>query len=429
MKIYLHTHGCRLNAAETQNLKEQLFFMGHEIVQNMDPSVEVAIVNTCAVTNLAEQKCRQTLRQILKKNPKIALIVTGCLAEKNPDSLSQLGKRVYIVKNADKHTIPERLEELFHEAFATKKEQIQNVGTFTFPCRLKETYNKRYNLKIQEGCDFFCAYCIIPRLRGRSRSRDFKNLIEDAKLHIEKGVKEIILTGVNMGLYRDGSKNLSDVVTELNQIPGLERIRLSSIELKTIPDGILEQMQDPTNKLVKYLHLPLQSGSDRILQRMRRHYTIAEAQSYLEMLAKNIPGIGLGTDLIVGFPGESESDFEDSVTLVRDSPLQYAHIFSYSVREGTVAAMMKEQFLTKAVIAERSQRLHAISYEKHQKFLESYIGKTEKVLFEDREQNTFPGLTENYIRVIMQDTQNDLTNQMHPVKLTELKKGYLLGML
>ncbi|MDR0590861.1 MAG: MiaB/RimO family radical SAM methylthiotransferase [Puniceicoccales bacterium] len=430
MKVYIHTHGCRLNAAESRFFAEALESRGYEIARAMDGTVDCAVVNSCAVTEQAESKCKQTLRQIIRTQPDVLLVVTGCLAEKNPHMLLDLHRRILVLGNAEKHRVADYLErystagngpEIVHKP-------IENAS-FTLPCLLDRPYARRYNLKIQEGCDFGCSYCIIPRLRGRARSRDFRNLVEDAAIHVARGVKEIILTGVNVGTYRNDSKKLADVIAELGAIPGLARIRLSSIEFGTISDEILSQMADPGSKLVKYLHMPIQSGSDRILRLMGRRYGIAAVGDYLGDVAKRIPGIGLGTDLMVGFPGESGRDFECSVELLEGSPLQYAHIFSYSPREGTAAGAMEGQWVNRREIERRSEALRAVSREKRYQFLERQVGQCEEVLFEDPGESGFAGFTEHYAKVLVKNSAENLRNQMRRVHLVKNCGTFLLGEL
>jgi threonylcarbamoyladenosine tRNA methylthiotransferase MtaB len=417
-----------LNAAESRTLVETLEAAGCEIVYVMDQSVDIAIVNSCAVTNQAESKCKQTIRQIVRTHPDVALVITGCFAEKNPQAILNYHHRILILGNSEKHRVVNHIRAL--DLQKNFSEIIQNSlenSNFEIPCSLRHPYRKRYNLKIQEGCNFFCSYCIIPQLRGRARSRNFKNLVEDATIHAQKGAKEIVLTGVNIGTYENDSKNLADVITALNEIPEIQRIRLSSIELQTIPETVLEQMADNNNKLVKYLHLPIQSGSDRILQLMRRRYTIAEAKNYLEQVAKQIPGVGLGTDLIVGFPSETEKDFTYSVDLIQNSPLQYAHVFSFSRREKTIANLMENQFIDLKEIERRSKILRISSKKKHGQFLEQQLDKIEAVLFENEEKFGFPGLTENYIRVLINNYPTDLTNQIKKVRLIKNYTTHMLG--
>jgi threonylcarbamoyladenosine tRNA methylthiotransferase MtaB len=428
--VYVHTHGCRLNAAESRTFIETLEAAGYEVAQVMDRSIDVAIVNSCAVTQEAESKCKQTIRQIVRTQPHVALVITGCLAEKNPSELLGLHDRILILGNSEKHRIFEHIDRLDLRKKFTEISRYPIVKSdFEFPCLLHRPYRQRYNLKIQEGCNFFCSYCIIPTLRGRARSRDFKNLIEDAEIHVRQGVREIVLTGTNIGVYRNSGKKLSDVIATLNEIPELQRIRLSSIEFKTIDDAILTQMADPKHKLVKYLHLPIQSGSDRILRAMRRHYTLAEAEDYVESVAKAIPNIGLGTDLIVGFPGESDEDFECSIHLIQETAFQYVHVFSYARREGTAANLLEGQFVTRNEIDRRSKVLRDLSWKKRCQFFEQQIGKTELVLFEDRKKSAFPGFTENYIKVLVLNAPRDLSNQIGKVRLIQNCGTFIRGEL
>jgi threonylcarbamoyladenosine tRNA methylthiotransferase MtaB len=417
-----------LNAAESRTFVEALEAAGHDIAHTMDQSVDIAVINSCAVTEQAESKCKQTIRQIIRIQPNVTLIITGCLAEKNSQECLKLHDRVLVLGNSEKHRMIAHIDTLdLRKKISKLVKNPLGKANFEIPCALRRPYCERYNLKIQEGCDFFCSYCIIPHLRGRARSRNFENLVKDAAIHGKQGVKEIVLSGVNIGVYENNAKNLADVIAALNEIPEIQRIRLSSIELKTIPDAVLEQMANDNNKLVKYLHLPIQSGSDRILQLMRRHYTIAEARDYLAWVAKQISGIGLGTDLIVGFPGESEEDFTYTLSFLQNSPLQYAHVFSYSQREGTVAALMRDRLIASKEINRRSKILRTLSHEKRYNFYEKFIGFEQDVLFENKNRIGFPGYTENYIRAIVENSSKDLTNQLVRVKLIQNCGDYMRG--
>ncbi|MDR2200921.1 MAG: radical SAM protein, partial [Puniceicoccales bacterium] len=225
MRVYVHTHGCRLNAAESRHWIEELESQGLTVTEKMDETVNVAIVNSCAVTDEAESKCRQSIRQIIRIQPEVGLIITGCMVERNPQALLRAHHRLLILGNGEKHRLVTHIRDLARgKIIAPIIRPILAKEDFTLPCVLEKDYPKRYNLKIQEGCDFGCSYCIIPRLRGKGRSRDFGNLLEDARIHVQKGVKEIVLTGINVGLYGNDSKHLSDVITALNDLPGLERI-------------------------------------------------------------------------------------------------------------------------------------------------------------------------------------------------------------
>lgn len=428
MKIYIRTHGCRLNSAESRWIAEELSYRGFEIADTLPERCDAVIVNTCAVTNESESKCLQTLRQLHRKYPTSLLIVTGCLAEKSPELLLKNFNNILILGNSEKHHLPNHLVTAFGDSTyrGIKQTQIEK-STFCIGCHLQQKFNQRYNLKIQEGCDFFCSYCIIPHLRGRSRSREFNDILEDARMHVDFGVKELVLTGVNIGMYTDNGKNLSDLIYSLNKLAGVERIRISSIEFKTIPDGVIEQMADQSNKLVKYLHLPMQSGSNRILKLMRRHYTAEEYGDYVRFVADQIPGVGLGTDIIVGFPGESEHDYENSVKILSDLPLQYSHVFSFSVRNGTVASLMQNEFVDQKEIARRSANLRRISAEKRFDWYKSFVGHRVEVLLEDYSGGVYPGLTENYARVEVSSEEIGIENTLQTVEITDINKNCLIG--
>jgi threonylcarbamoyladenosine tRNA methylthiotransferase MtaB len=236
-----------------------------------------------------------------------------------------------------------------------------------------------------------------------------------------------VLTGVNVGSYGNDSKRLTDVIAALNTLPGLERIRLSSVEFKTLSDGVLDQMADPKNKLVPYLHLPVQSGSDRILRSMGRHYTSTEARRFIDQVARYITDVGLGTDLMVGFPGETGEDFAASIDFLQNTALHYAHVFSYSRRGGTLADGMEGQFIGGGEIAHRSRILRRVSGEKHRYFLGQWVGRTGTVLFEDGEASGFSGLTANYIRVFVPRSGGDLANQIRPVRFLKNRGTFMEG--
>ena len=432
MQIYIRTHGCRLNAAESRWIEEEFMAEGHQIVDSIGKKFDVAVVNTCAVTNEAESKCLQTIRQIIKANPNAVLIITGCLAEKNSEIFKNLADRVLVLGNSEKHHIIEHFNSFLAnpENLKIQKNTIPQK-TFSIPCKPDSSfYNQRYNLKIQEGCDFFCSYCIIPRLRGRARSRSFDNILEDARIHVQKGVKELVLTGVNIGTYEDNGNNLSHLIESLNNIDGLERIRLSSIEFKTIPEGMIEQMADTKNKLVPYLHLPLQSASNRILKLMRRHYQVEEFKDYLNYVVETIPGVGLGTDIIVGFPGETEVDFQESIEFVKKSPLNYAHVFSYSPRSGTVASLMKDHFIQREEIENRSRLLRKESQKKRLQFYHQLIGQSKNVLLENYHRYHYPSLTENYAKVRIYMPQiPGFENSLKTVRIVGIKDNDLEGVI
>jgi threonylcarbamoyladenosine tRNA methylthiotransferase MtaB len=286
---------------------------------------------------------------------------------------------------------------------------------------------RRANLKIQDGCDFMCSFCIIAFARGRSRSRAMDNLLQEARRLVDRGAKELVLTGVNIGDYDFEGNTLVEVVDKLNTLDGLQRIRISSIELTTIPEVLLERMANPDHALVPYLHVPLQSGSDRILKAMGRHYTREEFSAFLSKAHAEVPGLGLGTDIMVGFPGETDQDFEDTYALLEDSPLFYAHVFKYSERQGTASVRIPEKIDSK-IAKLRSARLHKLSAAKTRQMCRSHLDGEEPVLFEQQQHGYWTGYTGNYLRVGV-CSEERLDNQIRTVLLEDLGPDIMYGKL
>jgi threonylcarbamoyladenosine tRNA methylthiotransferase MtaB len=277
----------------------------------------------------------------------------------------------------------------------------------------------RANLKVQEGCSFVCSYCIIPKSRGPARSRDFDDCIREARSLVEEGHREIIVTGVNVGTYDDRGRTLSDLVERLSEVSGLDRIRLSSIEPTTIEDRIVDRMA-AGEKLCPYLHLPLQSGDDRVLERMRRKYTAAEYLDFVDRIRARVEGVAFGTDVIVGFPGEDEAAFENTCRVVESLPYANIHVFSFSAREGTGAYGMSDR-VSGGVIAARSRKLHAIADKKKREFYAAQRGKTLRVLFEERAASGhWVGFSDHYVKVGVESGE-DLSNAMGLVEIESIR--------
>ena len=272
-----------------------------------------------------------------------------------------------------------------------------------------------------------CSFCVIPFARGRARSRRIGNLLDEARQLVKNGAKELVLTGVNIGTYAFEDYTLLDVIDRLNEIEGMARIRISSIEPTTIPMGLLERMADPAHALVPHLHIPLQSGSDRVLERMRRRYTRAEFLNFVETAAARVPDTGIGTDIMAGMPGESDADFEDTCALLTDGPIDYTHVFKFSEREGTAAARMSDR-IHPGTVDRRAARVRQISAEKLRAFHARHAGHAHEVLFEQREAEYWTGYTENYIRVAVR-SDDILENQICPVVIEESKGEFVLAEL
>jgi threonylcarbamoyladenosine tRNA methylthiotransferase MtaB len=422
----LHTIGCRLNHAETALLGDQLRRRGYELIE-FGQRTDVVVVNTCSVTDNAEADCRSLIRKIRRTSPDAFVAVTGCYAQTGVDVLQQMEGIDLIVGTQYKMELPRYLTslerrpapEVLHTRTVSRDDfTLEGIGDY------QET---RANLKVQDGCNFMCSFCIIPFSRGHERSRRPEDILREAEGLVGRGHREVVVTGVNVGRFRCDGLSLADVIRLLESIPGLDRIRISSIEPTTISDEILERMAGPS-KLCRYLHVPLQSGDDGILRAMNRRYTAQEYARFIEKAVRTVPDLGIGTDLMVGFPGETDAVFANTRALAADLPFAYFHVFSYSLRPGTAAAKFAGT-VPSATVKARSQELCALSRAKRMQFYHRYLGQTVSVLFETRSRSgLFTGLTDNYIRVGA-PADDDLSNQVRSVRLTGAMDGLAVGAL
>jgi threonylcarbamoyladenosine tRNA methylthiotransferase MtaB len=422
----LHTIGCRLNHAETALLGDQLRHRGYELIE-FGQRTDVVVVNTCSVTDNAEADCRSLIRKIRRTSPDAFVAVTGCYAQTGVDVLQQMEGIDLIVGTQYKMELPRYLTslerrpapEVLHTRTVSRDDfTLEGIGDY------QET---RANLKVQDGCNFMCSFCIIPFSRGHERSRRPEDILREAEGLVGRGHREVVVTGVNVGRFRCDGLSLADVIRLLESIPGLDRIRISSIEPTTISDELLERMAGPS-KLCRYLHVPLQSGNDGILRAMNRRYTAQEYARFIEKAVRTVPDLGIGTDLMVGFPGETDAVFANTRALAADLPFAYFHVFSYSLRPGTAAAKFAGT-VPSATVKARSQELCALSRAKRMQFYHRYLGQTVSVLFETRSRSgLFTGLTDNYIRVGA-PADDDLSNQVRSVRLTGAMDGLAVGAL
>ena len=417
----LLTHGCRLNQTETNLIREQLESRGFEVVP-FGEEAELGIINTCTVTREAEAKCRQSIRGFIRKNPEAFTAVIGCYSQMGANEIAGIKGVDLIVGNHDKMAVLDYADQGKLERPLILRDRIQgDEFTMSFAGELPST--QRANLKVQDGCDFMCSFCIIPFARGRARPRALGNLLEEAKQLAESGVKELVITGVNIGTYAldkaGQSITILEVVDALNAIPGIERIRISSIEPTTIPSGLIDRMAAPDHSVLPYLHIPLQSGTDTILEIMRRRYRIAEFLDFINDAATRVPNLCIGTDIMVGHPGETEELFEETCRVFLESPLHYCHVFPYSERPGTLATKRTDHVPMKER-KRRSARLRRLSEMKRHDFYSSYLGKQRPVLWEHSpEPNIWTGLTDNYIRVITRNESN-LLNTITQAEIVNL---------
>ncbi len=426
MKIAFYTFGCRLNQAETAIIQQSFTGNSYQVVDYRQ-SPDVLIVNTCTVTENGDADTRRLINRMVRQNPGVQIALVGCQAQVQRDKLLELPNVRWVVGNGAKMNMEKILRESAGETPRVITPTIRKEN-FTVPFIGIDPHHTRANLKIQDGCDFFCSFCEIPYARGRARSREFNDLVNEARQLAEHGFHELVLTGINIGTYRDSGHTLPDVLEALESIEPLWRIRISSIEPTTIAGRIIERMASG-GKLCRYLHVPLQSGSNKILRAMQRNYSVEEYTDFIRNVSDAVPGICLGTDVIVGFPGETEADFEETYQLLLDLPLAYFHVFSYSERQHAKSSRIAEsEKNSRGEIARRSQRLRELSRRKRNVYFQQFVGKTELVLFEQQKNGYWTGLTDTYIRVNV-NSQHDLKNRLLPVRLEQIDRQTIRGVL
>jgi threonylcarbamoyladenosine tRNA methylthiotransferase MtaB len=417
MRIYVGSLGCKLNQSEMDALATQLARAGHHLV-TAPAGADLCVLNTCAVTHVAAQKSRQALRRLHREAPTARLLITGCYAELAPADLHDLPGVERVIGNQDK----EKLGDLIAREPAMVGASGSVVRTRT-----------RALVKIQDGCDNACAYCIIHVARGPQRSRSPDKVLDDVKSRLADGYQEIVLTGVHIGAYghdagsREPDLDLWDLVGRILADSNVPRLRLSSIEPWDLPEQAFRLWED--SRLCRHLHLPLQSGSDATLQRMARHYATAEFAALVEAARAAIPGLAVTTDVIVGFPGESEREFAESLSTVEALQFARVHVFPFSSRPGTPAAQMRDQ-VQPQVKARRSRDMRAVAAAGHRDFRQRFVGQTMDVLWESSRLGhdgvLWSGLTDNYLRVHAASAA-DLANTLTPTRLDSLTGGGLRG--
>ncbi len=423
----LHTLGCRLNQAETALLADRLRQDGYRIVDYGQPT-DLLVLNTCSVTDEAERICRYEIRRTLRHSPQAFVAVTGCYAQTGVESLRRMPGIDMILGNQYKMSLPTHLPapaalkkrpapSLLHTKTLDRNDFVlEGTGDYA---------SRRANLKIQDGCNFMCSFCLIPFARGRERSRQWDDTIREAEALVARGHRELVLTGVNIGRYEAEGRSLLDLIRRLERIEGLDRIRISSIEPTTVPDELLEHMASSA-KLCRYLHLPLQSGDDDILRTMNRRYTAREYAAFAGKAIRLVPDLGLGTDVMVGFPGESDARFANTRSVATDLPFSYLHVFSYSQRPGTAAARMAGA-APPTMVKERCRILAELSRAKRMAFYQRHVGRTVDVLFETQDDaGRWTGFTSNYVRVGV-TADGDLTNRFMPTAIEGTMDGLAMG--
>lgn len=425
-KIAFYTFGCRLNQAETAIIEQSFEGKSYQVVDYRE-SPDVVVVNTCTVTENGDADTRRLVNKIRRINPDVKIALVGCQAQVQKGTLLELPNVNWVVGNERKMEMAEILDETRDRGPQLITPTIRKKS-FTVPFIGYDDKHTRANLKIQDGCDFFCAFCEIPYARGRARSREFDDIVKEATHLSSAGHHELILTGINIGTYEYNGLSLVDVLDGLEGLEDLWRIRISSIEPTTIAEEIVAKMREDT-KLCRYLHIPIQAGSDPVLTAMKRKYSVKAFVDFLMFAHEAVPEACLGTDVIVGFPGETEEMFEDTYNLLLDLPFAYFHVFSYSDRDHAKSSKFDPALkIPKATIAERSRRLRELSQRKRKVYHQQFLGETEKVLFERQKNGRWSGVTDTYIRVIV-DSEENLENRLLPVKLMQIENQAVLGEL
>jgi len=414
-KVAFHTLGCKLNFAETSTIARSFPDDEFEKVKS-DSQADIYVINTCSVTDTADRKCRQAIKKFINQSPDAVIAVVGCYSQLNPEEVSSIPGVDLVLGTNEKFDISEYLKN-------REKRNIPEIhicdtrGPERFFPSWSAGDRTRSFLKVQDGCDYKCSYCTIPAARGRSRNPDIRSLVGEAEKIAENGIKEIVLTGVNIGDYgKSTGETFLSLLKELIRVDGVERYRISSIEPNLLTDELI-RLTAESRKIVPHFHIPLQSGSDKVLSMMRRRYKRAKFEERVRKIIMEIPLAGIGADVIVGFPGESDQDFEDTYTFINEMPLSYLHVFKFSERPGTPAEKMTGK-VAFSIREKRSRRLIALSEKKHLEFCNLNTGESCDVLFEHtRLEGLITGFTGNYLRTEY-PWNSGITGKVIKVKLT-----------
>jgi threonylcarbamoyladenosine tRNA methylthiotransferase MtaB len=419
-KVAFHTLGCKLNFAETSTISRSFPEEKFERVP-ANSKADIYIINTCSVTDTADKKCRQAIKKFITLSPEAFIAVVGCYAQLKPQEISSIPGVDLVLGTNEKFDISDYITD-FKKKQKTEIHSCDLTSSDSFNPSFSLGDRTRSFLKVQDGCDYGCSYCTIPRARGRSRNPEISTIIREAEHIAGRGVKEIVITGVNIGDFgKSTGDSFTGLLNELVKVPGIERFRISSIEPNLLTDELVA-LTETNNKILPHFHIPLQSGSNKILGLMRRRYTREIFGSRIKMLMEKIPIAGIGADVIVGFPGESDSDFEETYSFLDGIPLSYLHVFTFSERPDTIAEQLPGKVLYKDK-EKRSKRLIALSQKKSFLFNKLNIGRVTDVLFEStRSEGLITGFTPNYIRV-EHPWESRLTGQIKKVRLNKISSS------
>ena len=423
MKFKIVTLGCKVNTYESEMMREKLIASNY--VETFDNDADIVIINTCSVTNMADAKSRKLINYNKRENPNAIMVVCGCSAQNKKEELSNLDIDILIGNNGKSKIVDliedyKKTNEKYINFINSRKLEFEDMEVEKF------TNQTRAYIKIQDGCNNFCAYCIIPFMRGNIRSKDMSKVIEEANILVNNGHKEIVLTGIDTGSYgKDKNYDLTDLLNELVKIEGLKRIRLSSIDTFDLDDKFIECLKN-NDKICDHLHISLQSGSNKILKLMNRKYTCEEYLNTINKIRSVRPDISITTDVIVGFPQESDEDFNEVLDYVNKVKFSKVHVFPFSKRDGTKASIMDGQ-VQESIKKARAKKLIEVSDELEKEYYSKFLGKELEVLVEENIDGKSIGHTSNYIKVEIDGTLN--RNEFYKVKITSIEKEYVKGEL
>lgn len=430
-RVAFHTLGCKVNQYDTQAMQEKFEQSGYEVTDFNDIA-DVYVINTCTVTSLGDRKSRQMIRRAYRRNPNAVIAVVGCYAQTAPEEILDIPGVDLVLGTRDRNRIVEYVEKVkdtgkpinvIQDIMETKEFEEMPISSYDEKTRAV--------LKIQEGCDHYCSYCIIPYARGPVRSRKPEDVIRQVHKLVESGFQEFVLTGIHVASYgKDlNNVNLLSLIEDISKIEGVERIRLGSLEPTLLTEDFVKAIKDMP-KVCRHYHLSLQSGHDETLKRMNRKYNTKQYREIVDRLRKYIPDVAITTDIMVGFPGETQEEFEGAREFVKSIRFSRIHVFKYSPREGTPAARYKDQ-VPENIKEIRSRELIALGKEMEIEYLRGFVGKEELVLFEEESKDKkgwYEGYTDHYIRVAVQ-YNDSLIGNIVPVKLGKIEDGVMLGIL
>lgn len=429
--VAFHTLGCKVNSYETEAMWQLFKKEGYQKV-NFEQEADVYLINTCTVTNTGDKKSRQIIRRAIRKNPDAVIAVTGCYAQTSPNEVASIPGVDIVIGTQGRERLIEFVEKFKHE-----RQPINAVGNIMKQRQFEEldvpmfSDRTRASLKIQEGCNNFCTFCIIPWAKGLSRSRKPENVLQQAQQLVKAGYKEIVLTGIHTGGYGEDLDDykLADLLWDLDKIEDLKRIRISSIEASQINERIIEVLH-ASDKMCRHLHVPLQAGDDEVLGRMRRKYTVAEFEEKIQRLHEALPDVAVTTDVIVGFPGETEEQFQNGYRLIENIGFYQLHVFPYSQRTGTPAARMADQ-VHEEIKNNRVQHLIQLSDELSLQYAQRFVGEVlevipERPFKEDPQSGLYMGYSDNYLQVVFRAKHN-MIGKVCRVRIDEVGPKYCQG--